>query len=60
MATGVPEKMFNATLNFVERRTESNKNSEVFTIPMVKGGFKISNHTARVIAFLDIFFHGEI
>lgn len=58
-ATGVPDKMFNACVSFVQDRHDDNKGSHVFD-PLPHFGFKISNDVANVISFLDVFFHGTV
>jgi hypothetical protein len=57
MATGIPDKMFNATLAFVLDKFDRNKSVEVFSTP-AKVGFAISNATQYVISFLHVFFQG--
>ena len=59
-ATGIPDKMFNACVSFVQNRPEDNKGSSVFSSASNKKfGFKVSNDVAYVLSFLDIFFQGE-
>jgi len=50
--------MFNACVAFVLDRPNDNQSSYVFASSK-KFGFKISNDTANVLSFLDVFFRGK-
>ena len=60
MATGLPDKMFNQVIAFVEPAAKfANKSTAVFSTPR-KFGYTISDDAQNVLAYLDMFFQGDI